>query len=75
MKRIIQYGFFCGLIFITACTTSRQTTSANDNGKIDITFLQINDVYEIAPLDGGKAGGMARVATIKQDLLKENPNT
>ena len=42
---------------------------------IPITILQINDVYEIAPLAGGKIGGMARVASLKKDLLRENPHT
>ncbi|CAF2700447.1 unnamed protein product [Rotaria sp. Silwood2] len=38
-------------------------------------FLQMNDVYELKPLGGGKKGGMARVATIRKLLLQENPNT
>ncbi len=46
----------------------------NDN-KIDFTFLQINDVYEIAPIQGGQFGGMARVETIHKELLQENKNT
>lgn len=40
-----------------------------------ITILHINDVYEIAPLDNGKVGGMARVATVFRQLKKENPAT
>jgi len=48
---------------------------ATDDGKISIQFLQLNDVYEIAPLEQGTVGGMARVATVRQKLLKENPNT
>lgn len=39
------------------------------------TMLQMNDVYELIPLAGGKKGGLARVATIRKLLLKENPNT
>ena len=46
-----------------------------DDHKIKINFLQLNDVYEIAPLEGGKVGGMARVETIHKNLLQENPNT
>lgn len=46
-----------------------------DDGKIDFTFLQVNDVYEITPIQGGKFGGMARVATVHQELLQENKNT
>ena len=41
----------------------------------DVIFLQINDVYEIAPLRGGREGGLARVATMKARLKKECPNT
>src|SRR5262245_23935839 len=29
-----------------------------------ITFVHINDVYEIEPIEGGKFGGLARVATL-----------
>src|SRR5215212_3488471 len=33
-----------------------------------VTFLQINDVYTTLPVDG--QGGLARVATLKQNLAK-----
>ena len=39
------------------------------------TILQMNDVYELIPLSGGKKGGLARVATIRKLLLRENPHT
>ncbi|MCB9080161.1 MAG: bifunctional metallophosphatase/5'-nucleotidase [Lewinellaceae bacterium] len=39
------------------------------------TVLQLNDVYEISALEGGNAGGLARVGTIRQQLAAENPNT
>ena len=44
-----------------------------DDGMIEVVFLQMNDVYEIAPLEGGKTGGLARVATVRKTLLEENP--
>lgn len=62
------------LLFLSACSTT-QKTGSNDNGTISVKFLQINDVYEIAPIEGGKTGGMARVATIKQAEKVTNPNT
>ena len=40
-----------------------------------VTFLQINDVYEIAPLNNGKSGGLARVAYLEKQLKKENPKS
>ena len=36
-----------------------------------MTILQMNDVYSAGPVDGGSAGGLARVATIIQQLEKE----
>ncbi len=47
----------------------------SDDGKIEVVFLQMNDVYEISPLEGGQAGGLARVASLRKKLLAENPNT
>ncbi|MGC1633717.1 MAG: hypothetical protein WA749_16525 [Gelidibacter sp.] len=31
----------------------QKNTSIKDDGKIDIVFVQVNDVYEIALLGGG----------------------
>ena len=62
------------LFVFASCTSIRKSTS-KDDGKIDVTFVQINDVYEIAPLSGGKEGGMARVATLKKKYEQKNPNT
>lgn len=75
MKKLFHYSLLSASIFFTACSSTKNTVATNNNGKIDITFVQINDVYEIAPLEGGKVGGMARVATIKNNYLQNNPNT
>lgn len=42
---------------------------------VDFTILQLNDVYEAMPVEGGQRGGLARVATLLQQLTAENPNT
>ncbi|MBI4537916.1 MAG: bifunctional metallophosphatase/5'-nucleotidase [Gemmatimonadetes bacterium] len=42
---------------------------------VAVTILHINDVYEITPLEGGRSGGLARVATVRQSLERRNPNT
>ena len=69
--------YFIIVLFIssTACKTSKNITSTHDDGKIEITFVQINDVYEIAPLANGTEGGIARVATLKKEYVQKNPNT
>ena len=46
-----------------------------ENNVITFKFVQINDVYEIAPLGGGTFGGMARVAHVRDSIKNENPNT
>ena len=47
-----------------------------DDGRyIQWTFLQMNDVYELLPLDRGRKGGLARVAYLRKLLKEENPHT
>lgn len=58
---------------LSACSGTRRLQG--DDGKITVDFLQVNDVYEIAPLAGGREGGVARVAALKKQYLQQNPNT
>lgn len=53
---------------------SRFILSCETDSKVEFIILQLNDVYEITPLEGGKVAGMARVATVRKQLLQENPN-
>lgn len=63
--------YFLGLLFFfQACRVSAPYAE-----NVEFTILQLNDVYEISPIEGGKSGGLARVATLKKELLRENPNT
>lgn len=48
---------------------------ADDPAKVTFTILQVNDVYEIRPLDHGATGGLARVAGLRKALTAEEPNT
>ncbi|QTE23459.1 bifunctional metallophosphatase/5'-nucleotidase [Polaribacter cellanae] len=73
MKNNILYFLISFLVLITACSSVKNATK--EDGKIDFTFLQLNDVYEISPIQGGEFGGMARVETVHKNLLKENKNT
>ncbi len=63
------------LLCLSNCSTTKSTITNADDNLIEVIFLHINDVYEIAPLEGGKIGGMARLATLRKQLLEENPNT
>src|SRR5262245_52649657 len=37
------------------------------------TILHLNDVYEITPVEAGKAGGLARVARFRAELKAKDP--
>jgi 5'-nucleotidase/UDP-sugar diphosphatase len=68
-----------GLLILSlfACSgpiTLTEKPTPTDDGKIEAIILHFNDVYEISPLEGGKAGGLARVAQLRDELLKENSN-
>jgi 2',3'-cyclic-nucleotide 2'-phosphodiesterase (5'-nucleotidase family) len=73
MKKLLPLYVAALVLGTASCSTLRN--QAKDNGKIEAVFVQVNDVYEIAPLSGGKEGGMARVATLKKKYLQQNPNT
>lgn len=75
MNRKLLLPLLSLLLFFSACDPAKRVAGKTGDDQIDITFVQINDVYEIAPLDGGKSGGMARVATIRKEQQSSNPNT
>jgi 5'-nucleotidase len=42
---------------------------------VRVTLLQVNDVYQFAPVDQGAHGGIARVLTLKKEIQKQSPHT
>lgn len=72
MKKV---WFIClvGLHFFSCKTAKNHLPS--DDGKIEIVLLHFNDVYEITPIGSDNLGGLARVATVRKNLLAQNPNT
>jgi 5'-nucleotidase len=56
-------------------STIMKTSPSQSAPPVHITLLQLNDVYQIAPVDGGKRGGLARVAALVKTIKAENPNT
>jgi 5'-nucleotidase len=43
-------------------------------GGATVTILHFNDVYEITPIEAGKAGGLARVSNLRARLKARIPN-
>ena len=58
---------------LIACTSP--PLQSIDDERIHVTIVHFNDIYEITPVSGGKEGGIARVATLRNELLARNPNT
>ena len=68
------------LAFVLASVTivsSVLTTLAQQTAECTtrITLLQVNDVYQFAPVDRGTRGGLARVMTLRKEIQKESPHT
>lgn len=51
------------------------TTAPAPEAPFTFTVLQLNDVYEVAPLEGGRVGGLARVATLLRQLEAADSST
>lgn len=72
MKKILA------IIFVTIGVASCKVTQPSSQSPIEplqIAFIQINDVYEIEPINNGKQGGMARLAYLKDSIRSIYPNT
>ncbi len=74
MNYLLRFVCLALLAGSASCNVLRKTP-VKDDGKIEVVFVQVNDVYEIAPLAGGREGGMARVATLKKQYQDRNSNT
>jgi len=72
MKNSYLAFLLLSLLFLGCKTT---TTVLKDDGVIQFKIIQLNDVYEIAPLSGGLYGGMARVAHVADSVRAVNKNT
>ena len=53
----------------------QQPASAEAPETVRVTLLQVNDVYQISPVDKGRRGGLARVHTLRKQIQAESPHT
>ena len=60
-------------VVLGACAALGERST--DLDLVRLTLLQINDHYVLEPVDGGRRGGMARLATLVREVRRENPNT
>lgn len=80
VSKVMRLRFLLLLSLLTAisCQTNKSEKTSDlsivqpiSSEVVSSTILQMNDVYEIAPVESGQRGGLARVATIKNDLRKK----
>ncbi len=62
------------LVLFVSAILSIAAQQKNDCN-VKVTLLQVNDVYQFAPVDQGTKGGLGRVMTLKKAIQQENPNT
>lgn len=73
MRTFKTFLLLFAALYCFSCKTG--APAGGDDGVIEVTFLQMNDVYDIAPSLSDDLGGLARVATIRKELKAKNPNT
>lgn len=61
---------------LAACATPATPPAAGPSatGGRTAVLLAINDVYRIEGVEGGQAGGLARVRTLRKELEREHPD-
>jgi 5'-nucleotidase len=69
-------GLVLALAAIGAANFSLNLSTAQTQREcnVRVTLLQVNDVYQFAPVDGGARGGLARVLTLRKQIMSESPH-
>ena len=58
------------LALLLALAPGRSTAAEQTTPPVELTLVHANDVYEIQPVEGGRYGGPARMATVADDLKR-----
>ncbi|MGH2374263.1 MAG: bifunctional metallophosphatase/5'-nucleotidase, partial [bacterium] len=48
-------------------------SQAGAQATVTLTFMHFNDDYQLGPVDGGKAGGLDRLASVIKRIRAEDP--
>lgn len=46
-----------------------------NEARVRVTLLQVNDVYQFMPVEHGTQGGLARVSTLRKQIMSDSPHT
>ena len=75
MTRPWTRAVLCIVVAVVLGACAALGERSTDPDLVRLTLLQINDHYVLEPVDGGRRGGMARLATLVREVRRENPNT
>ena len=74
--RRLTLSILAALVFGTATIWVNYVAAQSQTDcPVRVTLLQVNDVYQFAPVDNGARGGLARVATLRKKILADSPHT
>ncbi len=67
---------FLMILSVALAATEARRAAAQEQREcpVRVTLLQVNDVYQFAPVDGGTRGGLARVLTLRKEIMSESPH-
>jgi len=75
VTRALRLAAWCLAAWLLAgCAAGDTRTPAAPPRAVELTLLHINDTYVLEPVDGGRRGGMARLATLVRRLRAAHPN-
>jgi 5'-nucleotidase len=70
-----RVAWLVALLLVVACASPLRPVGGLAEPEVRITLLQVNDVYTLEPVDDGRRGGFARLATLIKRIRRENPAT
>ena len=70
VRTSLAFSLLVALATIASLSAQQKTECT-----VRVTLLQVNDVYQFAPVDAGTRGGLARLLTLKKQIQNDSPNT
>jgi 5'-nucleotidase len=72
---LVSAPLFTILALVIAASEFRRAAAQEPREcPVRVTLLQVNDVYQFAPVDGGARGGLARVLTLRKQIMSQSPH-
>jgi 5'-nucleotidase len=73
MSRLVSFACLLAVVCAVCVVPVEAQGTAPGAAPVTLTLVHLNDVYEIRPVEGGKSGGLSRVATVIKRLKETSP--